>query len=127
MDCRSLARNIGLTWVAKLTGSSGPGRVTGWPVSPASGWAVVSGGPAAVQPQAGRAASWLVRPAPAYQVRKLVNAARNGVSAGRPTSAAAWPASATQRACWSGPNSPGTAGVQAAGATAPPQAAPRRG
>ena len=58
MDWRSFSRNIGLIWAAKLTGSSGPGSVTGGCGSGLAGLLVPSGpgGPAAVQSQRGTAA-----------------------------------------------------------------------
>ena len=65
MDCRSLARNIGLMCAAKLTGSPGPGRgdrlrrpgvrarSAGAGLGPAAAAAAVSGGQAGVQSQLG--------------------------------------------------------------------------
>ena len=124
MDCRSLARNIGLMCAAKLTGSSGPGRVTGGSLPVAAAGGVVSGGPAAVQSQAGRFASpdppaWArpaarARAAGASHAKNAASAARNSASAGSPASPAAWLARLIQRACCSAVNS-GAACGRAAG------------
>src|SRR6266704_5077607 len=51
IDLRSCSRNSGLTCAAKLTVSSGPGRVTGASCSVAT--ATGAGGPAGPQSQAG--------------------------------------------------------------------------